>query len=140
MFGIWRVDPNSLPPPVGGKRRIRDGPVIDLRVLQHAIESRSIDEDQLWVATQSCARDLQNLQLQSSAVLQMLGQLLDSDYNRSEWCTVMGDREVLCDVYRFRYDFGRAARNSNGLETYLKFSIDEDGTLTIVLVSCHLSR
>lgn len=140
MSGIWRIVRDSLPRPKGGNRRIRGGPLIDLNVLQREISAQVIGEDDLWIATQTCERDLQNLQLQHGDVLHMLCQVTGRDYAKSEWCTVMNDREVPCDVYRFGYDSVRRVRNPSGLETYLKFSIDEDGTLTIVLVSCHLSR
>lgn len=60
-----------------------------------------------------------------------------ADYLKSEWCQVRGGAMVACDVYALNYDSLRKQRHPRGLEIYLKFSLNEQGTLTIVLVSCH---
>ena len=108
--------------------------------MQRLVAQRVLGEDHLRVATPKCDRDLENYQWTYDDVLQMLGCMLEQDYRKSEWCQVRGGEEYPCDVYVFPYDETRRQRNRNGLEIYLKFSVDESGMLTLVLVSCHGSR
>ncbi len=137
----WRVDPNSIPkfdPKKNKKRIISNGPLIQLGAVQSLLSSGTFDTDQLWLATVKCEEDLQKESWSIEDVLQMLA-LVDGtkDYYKSEWCEVLGGRWVPCDVYRIPYDAQRKCRHTNGLLVYIKFSIEMDGTLTIVLVSCH---
>ena len=142
-LGLWRIDPASLAvfSPVGGRsRRIRVGPLVDLAGLQAQLRSGTVDLDALWVATDRCQRDLQNNRWTNAHVLQMLVCLLADDYRGSEWCQVRGGRHVPSDVYLLPFDDLRQQRRPGGLEVYLKFSLEADGLLAIVLVSCHVSR
>ena len=72
-------------------------------------------------------------------VLTIFSCLLTGDYKNSEWCDIEGDRRVPCDVYTICYDEPRRQRNPRGIKVYLKFSIDDEGTLTLVLVQSHFS-
>ena len=116
------------------------GPLVDLPRLQVVLNSRQFDQNDLWIATASCERDLENYQWTYDKVLLMLVSLVASDYQKSEWCGIKGGRHVPCDVYLLPYDLVRHQRNARAEAVYLKFSIDEAGALTIVLVSCHPPR
>ncbi|MCW5238069.1 type II toxin-antitoxin system MqsR family toxin [Verminephrobacter eiseniae] len=137
----WRVDPVSIPG-VGAKKRVSreifGGPLIKLEAVQALLRSGEFDADQLWLATEKCERDLRKESWSINDVLQMLvGMDGAADYYKSEWCEVLGERFVPCDVYRTPYDAERKCRHSKGLLVYIKFSIEVDGALTIALVSCH---
>lgn len=137
----WAVDVAALAPCKSAKTRdrlIRGGPLIKLGTLQTQLKSGSFDTDQLWLATDKCVRDLQSERWGAADVLHMLVNLVPAeDYRKSEWCQVKGGRMVPCDVYTTFFDPVRKSRNPKALPVYIKFSIDHDGLLTIVLVSCH---
>lgn len=137
----WHVDPGAIPavdPKKRGKRGITGGPLIKLEALQALLKGGGFDIDQLWLATDKCEKDLQKERWTVNDVLQMLADMDGkADYYKSEWCEVLGGRFVPCDVYRTPYDAERKRRHPKGLQVYVKFSIELDGTLTITLVSCH---
>ena len=97
-------------------------------------------EEEVWVATDRCELDLENERWSYDDVLRLLSCLQPSDFKNSEWCQVKGGQLYPCDAYRLRFDFERRARNARGLEVYMKFSVTDDGQLSLVLVSCHGSR
>lgn len=140
MPGLWKIDRASLTLPTGSRRTIRGGPVFDLVVLQAMVTGGALGEDEVWVATDSCERDLENEQWSYDDVLHMLSCLKPADFKKAEWCQVKGGEMFPCDVYLLHFDFERRVRNARGLEVYMKFSVTEDGQLSLVLVSCHGSR
>lgn len=140
MSGLWKRELDGLAAPAGKRRQIAGGALLDLAALQALVQAGSLDEDDLWVATDRCERDLENYQWDYEDVLHMLTCLKTSDYKNSEWCQVKGGDWYPCDVYRLPYDSDRRARNAQGLEVYMKFSVTEEGQLSLVLVSCHGSR
>ena len=139
-----------MPPPTDGTggRRIRGGALIDLQGLQALLRSGEFDLDKLWFATSGARNDREKYEWSSAQVLDMLLDLhgphaTPNDYWKSEWCEVdaeVGMRWVACDVYRMNYDLERFERTRDGTQMYFKFSLDEDGFVTIVLASCHPSR
>lgn len=140
---LWRIDPSKLPafnPSAPRSRRIGGGALIDLKGLQSVLKSDDFDLDAIWVATDRCELDLENYKWTYENVVQMIVSLMASDYDKSEWCKVKGGLTVPCDVYVMPYDAIRQVRSSKGLDVYMKFSIETDGTLTLVLVSCHAPR
>lgn len=134
------MSPASLKLPKGKQRTLRGGPVLDLTVLQDMLTTGMLTEDQVWVATDRCERDLENERWGYDDVLLLLSSLKPGDFKNAEWCQVKGGALYPCDVYRLNFDFERGVRNLRGLEVYLKFSVSEYGQLTLVLVSCHGSR
>lgn len=140
MATLWHIHPSSLPPPKGQNRSIKRGPLIDLPLLQQEIWQKTLGEDDVWVATARCLRDLESACWAYADVLRMLTCLAPQDYRKSEWCDVQGGRTQACDVYVLPYDSERASRSPRGLEVYLKFSVDDAGQLMLILVSCHGSR
>ena len=135
---LWRIDPSSLLQPAKGKpRRIKTGPVWDLDGLKAVIASGQLDADGVWPATGRSRNSLEDYRWSYDDVLKILSCLLAADYKNSEWCDIDGERTVPCDVYTIRYDESRRQRNPRGIEVYLKFSIDEVGALTLVLVQSH---
>jgi hypothetical protein len=140
---LWRIDPSTLPAfdPAGRQgRRIHGGPLVDRIKLQALLRTAKVDLDDLVVGTDSCDRDLRNNRWTNEHVLQMLNCLLAVDYRKSEWCQVRGGQNLPSDVYVLPFDNVRQQRRQGGLDVYLKFSLGTDGTLTIVLVSCHSTR
>ena len=137
----WHVEPTSIQRPSLNKRssrKIVGGPLIKLEAVQALLKSGVFDTDQLWLATNDCEKDLLKERWSIYDVLQMLADMDGTvDYYKSEWCEVLGDRFVPCDVYRTPYDAERKRRHPKGLLVYIKFSSELDGTLTIALVSCH---
>ena len=141
-YVYWRVDPSSIPgfdAKNRSSRKISTGPLIKLDALQALLKSGVFDvDDQLWLATEKCVKDLRKDSWSINDVLQMLvGMDGAADYYKSEWCEVLGGRFVPCDVYRTPYDAQRQCRHTKGLLVYIKFSMEMDGALTIALVSCH---
>jgi len=137
---LWRRDPASLPPPTDtpGGRRIQGDALIDLQGLQMLLRRGDFDTEDLWIATSKCAKDLRKEGWSSDDVLQMLVCLTPQDCYRSEWCEISAGHSLPCDAYRLPYDARRQCRtDKGGLRVYLKFSVDEEGGVTITLVSCH---
>lgn len=147
MATLWNIDPNELPLPAEGKSRvIRGGPLIDLEGLQECIANGQLDltnDAQFWPATPKCQDDLAKNGWTPEKIAKMLTLLRPGlkrnggDYLKSEWCDVEWDDTFPCDVYELPYDEEREQRNRNGLPVYLKFSLDMDGNLILVLVSAH---
>lgn len=140
---FWTIAPAAIPAYDAARPRsrlIRVGPLIDLGALKALLSGGSFDTRQLWLATDKCRKDLRKEQWSIDDVLQMLLSLDAAlDYDKSEWCQVAGGRMVACDVYTMRFDTVHKRRHPRGLPVYLKFSVDDDGVVTIVLVSCHAS-
>lgn len=137
---LWLIDPSGLIPPAPGKhRRIGAGPLLDLSALQGVIASGELNSAGVWPATRRCQNSLQDYGWSFDDVLEIFSCLLPQDYKNSEWCDVDGNRTVPCDVYRICFDEVQRKRNPNACEVYLKFSIDDDNALTLVLVQSHFS-
>ncbi len=114
--------------------------MFDLSALHHLVAVGAMTEGEVWVATDRCERDLENEQWSYGDVLRLLSCLERSDFKKSEWCCIKGGQLYPCDAYRLGFDFERRARNARGVEVYTKFSVTDDGQLSLVLVSCHGSR
>ena len=140
MPGLWKIARASLKRPTSSRRAIAGGPVFDLVVLQKLLADGALTEDEVWVATDRFERDLENEQWSYEDVLHMLSCLRPADFKNAEWCQVKGGEMYPCDVYRLHFDFERRVRNARGREVYMKFSVTDDGQLSLVLVSCHGSR
>jgi hypothetical protein len=136
---VWKVSVGTLSPPKKGQtRKIGRQPLIDLGAVQAAIAGGLLVDDDVWPATRRCWNSLEDYEWSFADVLQMFSCLRAEDYKESEWCDVDGGRTVPADVYTIPYDDKRRERSRNGLVFYVKFSIDNAGGLTLVLVQCHL--
>jgi hypothetical protein len=137
---LWLRDlGESILPGAGQSRRIHGGPLLDLKALQGVISSGQLTTDNIWPATRRCRNSLEDYTWSFDIVLELFSCLLPQDYKNSEWCGVDGNRTVPCDVYRVCFDEVRRKRNPSACEVYLKFSIDDTGALTLVLVQSHFS-
>lgn len=141
---LWRVDPTQLQrfQDSGTSRRaisVRGSPLIDLLVLQQCVRTGALQPDDVWVATHKAQRDLENLRWTLGDLLDCLLCLQAEDYKGSEWCKDQLGTWHPCDAYAVRYDDVRKRRlHHSDINYYLKFSIGKDGSLRIVLLSCHL--
>ena len=136
---MFLLDLNQLLKPAKGKSRKITGPVLDLKALQTVITSGQLSAEGVWPATKRSRNSLEDYRWSYEDVLKIFSCLQAEDYKNSEWCDIDGDRTVPCDVYTICYDEPRRQRNPRGIEVYLKFSIDDAGTLTLVLVQSHFS-
>ena len=136
---MFLLDLNQLLKPAKGKSRKITGPVLDLKALQTVITSGQLSAEGVWPATKRSRNSLEDYRWSYEDVLKFFSCLQAEDYKNSEWCDIDGDRMVPCDVYTICYDEPRRQRNPRGIEVYLKFSIDDEGTLTLVLVQSHFS-
>lgn len=144
MASLWLVDPATLALPVAARRKIGRRPLIDLVGLQEAIESGTVDDEDVVVATRDCAKDLQKFPWTIRDLLDCLRCVRPHringphDFRGSEWCKDSQDRWVPCDSYAVRYDEGQRCWSARGLEIFLKFSITEDGELQLIMISAHV--
>lgn len=128
--------------------------LFDLTALQAFLASDQFDLDAIVFGTRGARSDRERNNWKHKDVLNMLMLLKEpaaptpgavevvNDYVKSEWCQVDGEKDmrwVPCDVYRAHIDLVRLQRNKQGTEIYFKFSIEDDGYLTIVMASCHPS-
>ena len=154
----WKRDPATLPQPPRPKsadeRQITGGRLLELGKLQELFATGHFDLDGLWLANKKTRKDVEGLGWEHDHVLQALMLLKEpaarakgavedpNDYFKSEWCEVdaeFGKRWVACDVYRMTVDLVTLKRHRGGIEMYFKFSVEEDGSITIVMASCHHS-
>jgi hypothetical protein len=145
----------SAPAPGSRQNRvIKGGRLLELTALQALLRTGSFDLDALVFGTRGARDDREKNRWRNDDVLQMLMLLKEpaakvkgavedpNDYVKSEWCEVdaeVGMRWVACDVYRMNIDLARLERHRNGTEVYFKFSVEDDGSITIVMASCHPS-
>lgn len=135
--------------PFGNRRGINGGPLFDLVALQGELRSGALDlgdANHVDVATDKCWEDLKKLKWNTKDHVTKLILLLkpgkgkQGDFINSQWCEDSEGRLHPCDSYRIRVDHCTWSRNANAPLYYLKFSIDDAGTLYLVLISCHLDK
>lgn len=140
MTSLWLVDLATLPEPAENRRRIGRNPLIDLAGLQLAINDGALGDEDVWLATKKCNDNVQDLQWSVQNLLHCISCLQPGDHRGAEWCRHSGGQWVACDAYTIGYDDSKGCRSRHGLEFFLKFSIDEYGALTLIMVSAHLSK
>lgn len=147
---LWLCDPTSLPPHKGKKKSL-PGPLFDLLGLQEKLRQGKLDlskDKDFYVATDDCWDDIKNLkwtpqkQLKDAFLLLKPGSRSanQGDYLNSQWCKDGDGNWWPCDAYAICINEKEGfVRAKNAPETYLKFSIDANGCLCLILVSCHAS-
>ena len=137
MATLWLIDPAGLVRPANGRRKIGSKPLIDLVGLQQAIASGELND--VWVGTERAENNLEDFAWTVGDLLDCIACLSTSDHKGAEWCEDSYGGWHPCDAYAIRYDHiaKRRVRYSD-INYYLKFSLDEDGALTLVLIGCHL--
>lgn len=139
MASLWLVDPSKLPTPQQ-KRKLGRVRVIDLAGLQQAINSGALGDDDVWMAGRS-SQGLQILEWDVDDLLGCIACLTAADHTGAEWCEDGYGNWFLCDAYCIRYDDTRRCRDQRSyVYYYLKFSIDEAGSLQLIMLRNHLSR
>lgn len=139
MASLWRVDVAGLPPPTDECRKIGRDPLIDLASLQAAIDDGALGENDVWLATRKCNRNVQSLEWSYQDLLDCIRCLAVGDYKGSEWCEDSQGGCHACDAYAIRYDpINRCRVRHSNINYYLKFSIKEDGSLMLVMISVHV--
>jgi len=137
MTSLWLTAPATLTRPSARKRKIGQRPLIDLVGLQQAIRSGAIDD--VWLATLNAEKKLEDLTWEFSDLLDCIACLSSADFKGAEWCEDRNGNWHPCDAYAIRYDHLAKCRvRYSDINYYLKFSLEEDGALTLVLISCHL--
>jgi len=140
MATLWLVDPTALPKPSGKARKISRKPLFNLAGLQDAIHEGALGDDDVLLATRGCNKGMQTLEWAIEDLLDCIQCLCSADHRGAHWCENGAGQWLACDAYAIHYDEKRRCRSSHGLEFYLKFSIDEDGSLTLIMISTHLSH
>lgn len=141
MASLWLIDPTKLPEPTARRRKIGRKPLIDLAGLQQAIRAGELDENDVELATRSSSQDLQTLEWEVDDLLECLCSATASDFKGAEWCEDGNGNSYPCDAYSVPYDnVGRCRDPGSWTEYYLKFSIDEAGSMTLVMIRNHLAR
>ena len=133
---LWEPPPNPLPADDAGRKK--HGPIYDLAVVQATITNG----DQIYVATESCGKSLEDLPWDVDDVVGVIAVLRSSDYITSEWC--MGTHRIMADAdsYGLRYDhIDKCRGNLRHPSYYIKFGFrNNDPRLIMMLFQCHLSR
>jgi hypothetical protein len=142
MTRLWRVDVEGLAPPTAeqpSRRELKIGsePLIDLAGLKEAIRAGALTE--VWLATRKAENNLEDLVWTFAELLECIACLHVDDHRGAEWCRDRNGNWHPCDAYAIRYDHLAKCRvRSSSINYYLKFSLDDDGMLTLVVISCHL--
>ena len=149
---LWTCDPSTLPAHNNKGVVLKGyGPLFRLEEIQKLLNSGQLDLDddqQCWVATRFCVRDMENLQWTTGNQVKRLllalrpgTQKQGGDFINAQWCQDSYGGMVACDSYTVKVDeYNNFWRSPNGLPYYVKFSIAESGALCLFLVGCHLSR
>jgi hypothetical protein len=149
---LWACDPSTIPPHNGKGFILKGmGPLFDLRALQNLLRSGQMDlgnDQHCWVATDACLDHLENLtwttgnQVRSLLLALRPGKRKDGgDFINAQWCADSDGVFSACDSYEVAVDeTDNFRRDKNGLIYYIKFSLDEAGSLYLVLIQCHLKR
>ncbi len=137
MTSLWLIDRQALPERSPRRRRIGSTPLIDLAGLQQAIRDGQLKD--VWVGTKPTENKLKDLGWTFDDLLDCVACLTPQDFKNAEWCEDSYGGWHPCDAYAIRYDdvAKRRVRYSD-INYYLKFSLDEAGGLTLVLIRCHL--
>lgn len=139
MPSLWLIAPAKLSPPSKNRRKIGSDPLIDLAALQAAINDATLGDDDVWPATKKAEKNLEDLVWTFRDLLDCIASLLPTDHKSAEWCEDRKGNWHPCDAYAIRYDhLGKCRVRYSDINYYLKFSLDQNGALTLVLISCHL--
>ena len=132
---LWTPPPNPLPE--GEKARRKPGPIYDLAAVQSLAKG-----DQIFVVTDRCETDLEDLEWDVDDVAKLITTLETGDYDASEWCKGSNGIVIDADSYTVRYDHIEKCRGTSIHPIYyIKFGFrNNDPRLIIFLFSCHLSR
>lgn len=149
MTTLWTYEGELEPPENGNERRIPGGPLFDLALLQSMLETGELDlgdDNQIDVATDNCWEDLKKLKWTPkdhvSRLLSLLrpGKGKNGDFLNSQWCKDSEGDLHPCDSYRIRVDDKTWRRDPKAPLYYVKFSMNDEGVLHLVLISCHLDK
>lgn len=124
------------PPEQAGRVKIDTvAPLYDLA----RVQALAADENQLFLWTAKCRRDVLNLfDSDLGLVAELLQGLRPSDYRDSEWCENGKGALAACDAYGIRRrETIPATGQTLTVDYYVKFAIGKTGRL-VLLVSCHL--
>lgn len=112
--------------------------MIDLAALQQAITNGGLGDDDVWLATTKAEHNVEDLTWSLRDLLDCIGCLVPTDFKCSEWCDDSYGGTHACDSYAICYDDSACVRARSSCSYYLKFSLDEEGGLMLVVISCHL--
>ncbi len=140
MVDTLRQQPWTPPPPGlcedGGDRR-KPGPVYDLATVQTVVKSGLV-----YLATEKCDRDVEELEWDVDDIARLVGSLLPQDYRNSAWCCTSRGQVIDADAYSIWYDSLDGCRGDSPQHKkyYVKFGFrPNDKRLILFVISCHLS-
>lgn len=148
---LWTCDPSTVPPHNGKKKQLV-GPLFDLPALQTLLREGLLDlanDEHFYVANNDCWTDIKKLKWAPAQQIRDALLLLKSggrstgqgDYINSQWAKDSDGNWWPSDAYGICINEKEGfARAKNAPETYIKFSIDENGCLCLILLSCHASN
>lgn len=99
------------------------------------------ESDRIFLATQKCARNVEDLEWDMDDIARLIASLQAQDYRNSEWCAGCGGTVIEADAYAVHYDHIEACRSDQRHpQYYLKFGFrPDDPRLIVWVMSCHLS-
>lgn len=146
MPRLWLQDPQKLPKPAADAAKapaLRKMPLFDLPALQAELQAGTLGIDDVWIATDKCGKDLQQLKWTTRDLLDFILCLRpyqlnqQHDFEDARWCKDSGGRWHPCDAYATWYDTTNKCRAQAGVNVYVKFSIPENGDALLIMISAH---
>lgn len=101
-------------------------------------------DEQVDVATNECWEKMKVLKWTTGRQVTEFIKLLKpetypkGDFRNAQWCQDSEEDWHPCDSYAARVDDKTWTRDPKAPEYYIKFSVNDAGTLFLVLISCHL--
>lgn len=98
------------------------------------------DSDAIRPQTRKCRNDIQALELDNEGLARLIKNAVSAGrYRKSVWCRLSAKAIAACDDYVvIDKTWVEAARKEMDCEMYLKFAINSNGKL-LLMVSCHPS-
>ena len=127
------------PSDTGGSRIYIEGPLYPIDSVLEILDS---GDDQTYLWTNKCIRDVGRLSLDMSEVTLLIKQAVTQGrYQKSEWCVQKPTGPwAACDGYQlYRNEWIDYAHKEMSIEYYIKFAIGKTGKI-LLLISCHTSQ
>jgi hypothetical protein len=150
VITLWLCAPQKLTPH-NGKKKVLPGPLFDLVAIQDLLRTGRLDlanDEHFYIATDDCWSNMKALKWTATGQLKQALLLLkpgakkkgQGDYINSQWAKDSDSHWHPCDAYGVCInEKGGFVRAQGAPETYIKFSMNEQGCVCLFLISCHPS-